>query len=222
MFAYIYMGGTSPKTVEWKRARTTAQVEERVKTIMTACETLLTQSPPQDLKMREIAKASDLAVGAIYRYFRCKELLILSVYLDKMQDLLDELALFSSEDRRLETFAEHMAEVFVNHTFFWYLSTFAGTILETNLSDDEVRDHKTSAMAMTSQCIERLVECVPEMTAEEMFDLFMDSFFYTCGLYPFAFPPENIGAILEDPNLQGFRPSWESSVRRMLHRLLGV
>ena len=208
--------------MEWKRARNSKQVELRVQSITDACEKLLSKSLPQDLKMRDIAEESGLAVGAIYRYFSSKEALILSVYLNKMQDLLNDVANYSPIEGGLEELSIYLAKTYAEHKFFWYLSTFAGTILETNLPENEVKEHKISAMEMTSNCIEQLVTKVPEMSIEEIFTLFMDSFFYTCGIYSFAFPPKHIDKILEDPKLSNFKPAWESSIHRMLNGLLFI
>ena len=208
--------------MEWKRARNSKQVKLRVQSITDACEKLLTKSLPQDLKMRDIAEQSGLAVGAIYRYFSSKEALILSVYLNKMQDLLNDLANYSPIEGGQEELSIYLAKTYAEHKFFWYLSTFAGTILETNLPENEVKEHKISAMEMTSNCIEQLVIKVPEMSIEEIFTLFMDSFFYTCGIYSFAFPPKHIDRILEDPKLSNFKPAWESSIQRMLNGLLFI
>lgn len=206
--------------VDWKRARSSEQVEQRIGSILTACEELLSESRPHELKMRDVAQESGLAVGAIYRYFRSKEVLILSVYLNKMDELLQDIASYSPNGPGLDNFSEHMTKVFTKHKFFWYLSAYAGAILETNLTDDEVREHKNSAMEMTTLCIQQLTQSIPEISADEIFNLFMDSFFYTCGLYSYAFPPNNIGKILEEPELKNFKPDWDSSIRRMIKSLL--
>jgi len=208
------------QNVKWKRARSSEQVEQRKGSILTACEGLLSESRPHELKMRDVAQESGLAVGAIYRYFRSKEVLILSVYLNKMRDLLQDLSSYSPKEPGLDDFPEHMTKVYAKHKFFWYLSTYTGAILETNLTDDEVREHKNAAMEMTTLCIQHLTQSIPEIGIDEIFNLFMDSFFYTCGLYPSAFPPNNIGKILEEPELENFKPDWETSIRRMIKSLL--
>ena len=208
------------RTVDWKRARTSVQIEQRINSILSACEKLLSKTLPQDLKMREIAEECGLAVGAIYRYFRSKEVLIMAVYLNKMRELLDELADFSHQENSAHNLSEHMTTVFVKHKFFWFLSTYSGTILETSLTDEEIREHKSTSMEMTTKCIEKLVQHVPGMNSTEIFDLFMDSFFYTCGLYSFAFPTETIKKILEEPALNNFKPDWDSSIRRMFDSFL--
>ena len=105
--------------------------------------------------MREIAEECGLAVGAIYRYFRSKEVLIMAVYLNKMRELLDELADFSHQENSAHNLSEHMTTVFVKHKFFWFLSTYSGTILETSLTDEEIREHKSKSMEMTTKCIEK-------------------------------------------------------------------
>jgi len=121
--------------VDWIRARSDEQIEQRINEIVAATARLYKESRFEDITFAMIAKESNFTRSNLYRYFRTKE----DIFLELMKHDIevwrkDVLENFTGEKPSLREVAEVSVELILKHKRMVKLFTILFTLLEPNAS----------------------------------------------------------------------------------------
>jgi len=121
--------------VDWVRARSDEQIEQRINEIVDATARLYEENRYEDITFAMIAKEADFTRSNLYRYFQTKE----DIFLELMKhdivlwrkDILEE---FANDPPSLREVAEISVELILKHRRMVKLFTILFTLLEPNAS----------------------------------------------------------------------------------------
>lgn len=121
--------------MDWVRARSDEQIEQRINEIVDATARLYEENRFEDITFAMIAKEADFTRSNLYRYFQTKE----DIFLELMQHDIalwraDILENFADGNRSLHEHAEFFVDLILKHKRMVKLFTILFTLLEPNSS----------------------------------------------------------------------------------------
>ena len=121
--------------MDWVRARSDEQIEQRINEIVNATARLYEEHSFEDITFAMIAKEADFTRSNLYRYFQTKE----DIFLELMKHDIevwrkDVLETFADENPSLHDAAETSVTLILRHTRLVRLFTILFTLLEPNAS----------------------------------------------------------------------------------------
>ena len=121
--------------VDWVRARSDEQIEQRIKEIVDATARLYEENRFEDITFAMIAKEADFTRSNLYRYFQTKEDIFLELMKQDIavwrQDILEN---FTNSTPSLHEVAETSVDLILKHKRMVKLFTILFTLLEPNAS----------------------------------------------------------------------------------------
>jgi len=190
--------------MDWERARTPEQQEERRQEILDAAATLFRQMNYETVSLNAIADEAGFTKSNIYRYFASREEIFLTLFLVDFSEWADG---FIETLRGLppETTADHLVEIWVDSLYveerMLDLIPLLALALERNVSEDALFQFKLNAHQMMGHIVEALATPLPMMTPEQGAVLFKRIHGLIAGLWPFANPNEVMQRVMERPEL---------------------
>lgn len=141
--------------VDWVRARSDEQIEQRIKEILDATARLYEESRFEDITFAMIAKESNFTRSNVYRYFQTKE----DIFLELMKNDIevwrkDILENFADGNPSLHDAAETSVALTLKHKRLVKLFTILFTLLEPNASLEALTSFKkkiTEEIGMVAQ-----------------------------------------------------------------------
>jgi AcrR family transcriptional regulator len=123
------------KKVDWVRARSEKQIEQRIREIVDATARLYEEHRFEDITFAMIAKEADFTRSNLYRYFQTKE----DIFLELLKhDIVawreDVLENFTPENKSSRELAEAWVDLILNKRRMIKLFTILFTLLERNAS----------------------------------------------------------------------------------------
>jgi len=115
-----------------KRARTDVQKEDRRDAILGVARACVIESGFEAVTMNELAARAGLAKGTLYLYFRTKEEVFLSLFVDTMRDVVDR---FVAQAAR-KNLAATLTRIALDTPLFLPLYARLVAVIEANVSDE--------------------------------------------------------------------------------------
>lgn len=203
-----------------QRALDAADKAERRHAILAAARQLFLQDPHKLPSAAQIAEAAGLAKGTVYLYFRTKEEIFVGLLAADFRSLFEtvtEIFLAPPADlpALLGHFLEHYLYYLDQHPEFLRLDAMAYSVLEQNLSDEQLRAFKlelTQLLVAGGAAIDRALD-LPEGRGST---LLMRTYALTRGLWQSLDQPRCIAAMLDDPIFAPLRPDFRSELAAAL------
>ncbi|HZP21580.1 MAG TPA: TetR family transcriptional regulator [Bauldia sp.] len=101
--------------------------------ILDAVETLLAETPFEDISVIAVAKAAHLAKGTVYLYFPSREAMFLALFLRRTAAFASELTSLLRSSRKARGLAEAIAKRLSEEPLLLRLMALAPTVLERNI-----------------------------------------------------------------------------------------
>jgi len=141
--------------VDWVRARSDEQIEQRINEIMDATARLYEENRYEDITFAMIAKEANFTRSNLYRYFQTKE----DIFLELLKHDIatwrkDFLEIFTDVPSSLHDVAETSVDLILKHKRMVGLFTILFTLLEPNASLDALTAFKqkiTEEIGMVAQ-----------------------------------------------------------------------
>jgi AcrR family transcriptional regulator len=190
--------------MNWERARTADQQEERRQEIMAAAATLFRELAYEDVSLNAIAREAGFTKSNIYRYFASREEIFLSLFLVDFSDWADEfIAALKTlpSDISAEALAGVWVKVLIKHERMLDLTPLLGVALERNASESVLFPFKVDMHRLLADIVDGLAVPLPMMSAEQGSALVTWVHGLVAGLWPFAKPNEIMEAVLRRPEL---------------------
>jgi len=121
--------------MDWVRARSDEQIEQRIKEIVNATARLYENHRFEEITFAMIAKEADFTRSNLYRYFETKEDIFLELIKHDIEDWRqDVLENFTPENKSLRELAEAWVDLALKYKRMLKLFTILFTLLERNAS----------------------------------------------------------------------------------------
>lgn len=215
----------SPVTTEaFKRARTDEQRALRRTLILQVTRDLLTDHRIADLSLNEIARQVGLAKSNVLRYFESREAILLTLLQEEYAAWVAEVAQVlpaSSETDPHERVAAVLARTIMARPLLCELLTATPTVLEHNVTTEEVIAFKVAVQGAMTELLATLEEWVGFWN-EVQAGVFFSSFHaVVTGTWALANPaPALVEAYRSHSSIHGLPCTPEAAVREALGTLL--
>jgi len=171
--------------MDWVRARSDEQIEQRINEIVDATARLYEENRYEDITFAMIAKEADFTRSNLYRYFQTKE----DIFLELMkQDIAlwrkDILENFADGTPSLREVAEISVELILKHKRMVKLFTILFTLLEPNASLEALTAFKRKINEEIGMVAQFLSTVLPFPSVEAAAELLTAQSSLAIGTYP--------------------------------------
>lgn len=196
-----------------QRARSESDKAEREQNILNAAEKLFLQERFHSLTLADVARHTGLTKAALYRYFRSKELLFITLYRRAMEQLVADVEAIGPGG-----FPDRFLTQFQAHPVFCGLTAILHVALETGLSEAEAKEFK---LFLLEQC-QRLSAVISAATGKDQASCL--AYLMQCqqaliGCWHMSHPPEPARKAMQSAPLTVFQIDFSDTLQNHLHVL---
>jgi len=171
--------------VEWVRARSDEQIEQRISEIVDATARLYEENRFEDITFAMIAKEADFTRSNLYRYFQTKE----DIFLELMKHDItvwrkDFLQNFANVNPSLPEFPDFSVESILKHKRMVKLFTILFTLLEPNSSLESLTAFKKKITEEIGMIAQFLSSALPFPSVEAAAEFLSTLSSLVTGSYP--------------------------------------
>jgi AcrR family transcriptional regulator len=171
--------------MDWIRARSDEQIEQRVKEILDATARLYEINRYEDITFTMIAREADFTRSNLYRYFETKEDIFLELISHDIEIWRNHvLETFPDEFIPAQEFAERWVNLLLEHTRLIKLFTILYTMLERNASMEALVAFKQKILGELGIVSEKLAKVLPFTSLEAIGEFLNTQTALTLGSYP--------------------------------------
>ena len=212
--------------MEWERARTDEQKEQRIAEIVAATERLYEKYSFEEITFVLIAEEANFTRSNLYKYFTTKEEIFLEFMRNDIniyvKNLLRE---FSKKDKySVDQFVSLWVKVLVKNKRLLNLFGILFSSLEKNCSFEALTEFKLATKKDLVSVVELLCSTFPGFEQEKAKDFFYLQFALAVGLYQMTNHSELQLKVLEQPELREFKiefePYYKIAVENLIKGLL--
>lgn len=206
-------------TVEWVRARSPQQIEQRRLAILVAAQQLFTSRHYEDVSLSEIARQAGFTKSNVYRYYSSREEIFLALVLLEFRDWCGSL---SSSLRALSAgvSAVDMAGVLVGslagRAVFLRLLSLLETSIERNSSEAALLSFKLELKALHDELLTELARLRPSWSFEDLRYLLVSFYAEVKGLWPMTQRSPMVERVMSHPELTQMCTEFEPVLIRWL------
>ncbi len=176
--------------MEKQRARNPDEKAQRKQSIVDALRGLLEQSPQKMPSAVEITKAAGVSKAVIYIYFKTREEIFLSLFLQLADEFYAELyPVIESESYSIETLRDTFTGFVETNPVFMYLGLIAPSVLEQNVSEAFIREFKHNAADGLHQFATAWRQQEPGLSVEQLRNFILRFFYLSQMLWQHNNPP---------------------------------
>jgi len=208
--------------MEFQRARTDEQREQRRRVILDTAADMLSGMPVAELSLNELSRRVGLAKSNVLRYFETREAVLLELLATELQEWVDALG----KDRpmpggdlrdRSDGLAALLAESLAARPMLCDLASAQAAVLERNVSTEVVLSHKRAVRASAEHLARTIMRVLPELGRAEALQVISIALLMTSAIWPRSHPTE---ALLEayriEPVLAELDPGFAAALRGTL------
>ena len=212
--------------MEWKRARSEEQKEQRVSEIVAATARLYEVHDFEAISFLSIAKEANFTRSNLYKYFNSKEEIFLEFlkhdFILWKRDLLQ--AFRKDKDYSVEEFSAIWVEIQVKNERLLKLISILNIFLEKNVSIQRLKEFKRSMKYELGGFSELIGTLFPTLTNQKIGRFLKFQLALAIGLYQMAKLSPTQQKVLEDPEFKGlrvdFKVLFQDAVQYLLQGLL--
>jgi len=171
--------------VDWVRARSDEQIEQRISEIVDATARLFEENRYEDITFAMIAKEANFTRSNLYRYFQAKEDIFLELLKSDIavwrKDILEN---FTNENPSLREVAKISVELILKHKRMVKLLTILFTMLEPNASLEALTAFKQKITEEIGMVAQFLSTKLPFPSVEAAGDFLTTQSYLAMGAYP--------------------------------------
>jgi len=171
--------------VDWVRARSDEQIEQRINDIVDATARLYEENRYEDITFAMIAKEANFTRSNLYRYFQTKEDIFLELLKSDIavwrKDILEN---FTDGNPSLREVAEISVELILKHKRMVKLFTILFTLLEPNASLEALTAFKQKITEEIGMVAQFLSTKLPFPSVEAAGDFLTTQSYLAMGAYP--------------------------------------
>jgi len=208
--------------MNWQRARTDEQKEQRIVAILEATARLYESSTFEKITLAAIAREASFTRSNLYKYFRSKEEIFFEFLKHDVRlwrrDLVDQYAGISA--CTVESFADIWVKVLVRHERLLRLVSVLYAHLEKKASRESLIGFKHMANHEFGELSTVLCRFFPDLTSEQALTFLQQQQAASIGLYTMTDLSATQRQVLEMPEFQHFQLDFAESFRSAVIYLL--
>ena len=211
--------------MDFQRARSDEQKQSRIDDIVRIAAEIFDEEGFDSLSLSAIAEQIGITRPAIYRYFTSKEAILLRVISQDFADWSNALVTSFSSERRYNVteIANIWTQSFLSHERMLKLYSLYSTLLDRNLSMEELMHFEKSSLQSMLQVKGLLKRLFPRATNEQLKN-FLDvqlALAFGCFLMSRISPPRMEAAILANTasEIPTFNTIYGNSISSLMHHL---
>lgn len=185
--------------MDWKRARSTEQIESRKQEILDAAYRLFEETEYDHITLNGIARELQISKPSIYRYFSSREEIFLDIYGQEYErftkELIEVLMKLSTDPLPTEV-SLIWVKVYRNHPKLLKLMPYLGVALERNSSESSLKSFKATNIDLQEQLAKQLTVLYPTLTIQDGFYIQYYVFLIASSLWTLSNPTEPMQQIL--------------------------
>ncbi|MBB4619648.1 TetR/AcrR family transcriptional regulator [Sphingomonas abaci] len=208
--------------MEFQRARSDTQREQRRHAILAAASAMLDEMPVADLSLNELSRRVGLAKSNVLRYFESREAVLLELLNAGLQEWGDALDLSAvSLDAppldRIDAVAKAIATSLAARPVLCDLVSAQAAVLERNVSTETILRHKRG-VNLTVQLLSGILnDCLPELDGNDIYHAIALTLLLTAGVWPHDHPTEALlAAYSADPEVGARRMDFVTFLEQTL------
>jgi AcrR family transcriptional regulator len=213
--------------MEWERARSEAQKEVRMTEIVEATARLYEMQRFEDINLSSISKEANFTRSNLYKYFNTKEEIFLEFI--KRDITAWRAHVVEAYDRErsysVKEFAEIWARILVTHQRFLRLHSILYTVLEKNVSVQNLVDFKRTLNDDFSALLNVICAALPACTTGKAAEFLRLQSAVASGLYAMTNTSDVQQEVLDMPEFEHFQldftVSFQDAVEYLLRGILG-
>ncbi len=172
----------------FKRARTSAQIDERRREILSACATLFDQGDIDDVHFKAIGQMTSFARSTIYKYYSSKEEILLDLLIQEVKKWVADVESFTQANDALsrEGFCQALTQTYAGNFRMLRLLAHQNLSLEKNSSLEKIVEFKKELYSETASFVESIQKFFPQADQRAVSTFIHSSSCFIVGLYPTA------------------------------------
>jgi len=201
--------------MDWQRARTEKQIESRKNDIYNATLSLFYEQGYENVSFNRIAKEANFTKSNMYRYFKSKEDIFLSIFGEMFITWQNH---YVSELRKLkvnesyDVFAKTWVDSYLKFPKFLDLIPLLFLSLERNSSYSQLIEFKAMSKELLFQVALDVGRVYPSLDPDKAFKLINSSFATTSNFWAANFQNETLIKIYEQEEFKFLQPNFEEDL----------
>ncbi|WP_141975368.1 TetR/AcrR family transcriptional regulator [Saccharothrix saharensis] len=205
--------------MNFQRARTDEQRNERRRQILGAAAAMLAEMPVAELSLTALSRRVCLAKANVLRYFDSREAVLLELLEAQLAECVTELESAPAPDGSTRERADRLADLFAvslaARPMLCDLVASQATVLERNISVETAIRHKRTIRESLRALVRLVRRHLPEFGDEDASALVETVMLTAVAAWPASRPPRALLAAYEaDPSLAALRVDFADAVRR--------
>lgn len=172
------------------------------------------------ISLNEIARRAGMAKSNVYRYFETREAVLLALVWQELQLWSEHMMATwprpTAKRPPLDALVRHLARTMAERPMLCALVAAVPSVLERNLSEEAIREFKTTVLQWMRELGRFLASRVPELSAQQYAELLYDGTAVIGGLYPAAHTTEIAARVSAEPALKPLRRDLPRDLERFL------
>jgi TetR/AcrR family transcriptional regulator len=187
----------------WQRARSADQISVRITSILDAAGDVFSEVPYEKVTMQLIATRAEFTRSNLYRYFKTREEIFLTMYGSDIETWAGRVSRVFSRSPSLpvETFVSKWTDILLEQRRLIRLSPLLALSLEKNVSQDLYREFKTNLNDQMIGIIPSLRRALPGYSEAQLIDFLLLHGALVAGGWPMSQYSEMQRAVLDTPEL---------------------
>jgi AcrR family transcriptional regulator len=209
----------------FRRARSSAQREERRRAILDTTAAMLAEMPVAEISLNEISRRVGLAKSNVLRYVESREAALLDLLHARLEEWLEVVAaaepLAGTPRQRVDGVAELVATTLADRPVLCDLLGAQAAVLERNVSTDLAVRHKRESLAAARTLADVLRRHLPELGEEPALHA-AGAVALCAGAFWTTTQPSAAMCVAyeQNPDLAALRPNFTDALRELLAVLL--
>lgn len=174
--------------MDFQRARTKKQIEERQLDIINACDTLFDEGDYENVNIKAISEITTLTRSAIYTYYKTKDEILLDLLGYELADWKEELLVWCGETAPLdaEEFGRQFTNIVMKREKMVRHYCLLFTLLERNSRLEKLVEFKQKAIPAAGAVVQCIMTNFPHYSQQEAAAIAEQMIALVIGLYPVA------------------------------------
>lgn len=174
--------------MDFQRARTDSQIEERKNEILSACAKLYDEGGHDNVHFKAISEMTSFARSTIYKYYTTKEEILLDLLRSDLENWSRDIVDMNESHESLtrEEYARYLAKIYQKSDRTLRLVSILYSTLEENSSLEKLVEFKKRFIPLMAPLIEGLDKFFPDADEKAKQTFMNASFCYIIGLYPLS------------------------------------
>lgn len=211
---------------DFQRARQPQQKRQRQEDILRAAREFLDEEGLNALTLNGLARKVGLAKSNLYRYFETREAILLHILWEDWSSWAEawerELPRLRAKNRRLRV-ARYIAESAVERPHMCELISVLASVLEQNMSVDQIRSFKRSVMVLVQRMAVALHKALPDISPIQHVEVVRYMYALIGSIWPTTHPAAAVETVLSEPEFKGvyigFVPEFSRGIYLILRGL---